>query len=208
MSVRVVIADDHAAVRAGLRLVLTALGIEVVGEAADGAVAIRNARALRPDVVVMDLRMPGVDGVEATRAIVTEGTSEVLVLTSFDEDDLVLGAIRAGAAGFLLKTADGPTLADAVRRVAAGEGVLDPRVTRRALQAVQNAQQPSGVPDLDTLTAREREVLDAIIAGHSNAQIAVAMHISVPTVKTHVSNVLAKLGADSRSHAAALARGA
>lgn len=207
MSVRVMITDDHGAVREGLRLVLTALDIDVVGEAADGAVAVRNARALRPDVVIMDLRMPGTDGVSATRAIVEEGLADVLVLTSFDEDELVMGAIRAGAAGFLLKSADGPTLADAVRRVAAGEGVLDPRVTRRALAALRaDAERPPGI-DLDGLTPRERDVLDGIVAGRSNAQIGEDLQISVPTVKTHVSGVLAKLGADSRSHAAALARG-
>lgn len=202
---RVLIADDHAAIREGLRLILTAQGIDVVGEAADGSVAVRNARALRPDVVLMDLRMPGVDGIEATAQIVAESLADVLVLTSFDEDELVLGAIRAGAVGFLLKTADGPTLADAVRRVAAGEGVLDPRVTRRALQAVAPA--PVGHTLDVTLTAREQDILDAIIAGDANADIAAALGISVPTVKTHVSNVLAKLGATSRTQAAAIARG-
>ena len=206
MTVRVLLADDHGAIREGLRLILTAQGIEVIGEAADGAVAVANARALRPDVVVMDLRMPGTDGVQATREIVAEGTAEVLVLTSFDEDDLVMGAIRAGAAGFLLKTADGPTLADAVMRVAAGEGVLDPRVTRRALAALR-AEAPTVTADgVDDLTDRERQVLDGIVRGASNARIGDELGISLATVKTHVSNVLVKLGAESRSHAAALVR--
>lgn len=206
MTVRVLLADDHGAIRDGLRLILTAQGIEVIGEAADGAVAVANARTLRPDVVVMDLRMPGTDGVQATREIVTEGTAEVLVLTSFDEDDLVMGAIRAGAAGFLLKTADGPTLADAVMRVAAGEGVLDPRVTRRALAALRDQAPAVTAAGVEELTDRERQVLDGIVRGASNARIGEELGISLATVKTHVSNVLVKLGAESRSHAAALVR--
>lgn len=206
MSVRVLIADDHGAVREGLGLILEALGLDVVGEAADGAVAIRNARALRPDVVIMDLRMPETDGVTATRTIVAEGLADVLVLTSFDEDDLVMGAIRAGAAGFLLKTADGPTIADAVRRVAAGEGVLDSRVTRRALAALKSEAAVDTTSLRSDLTQRENDVLDGIVRGLSNAQISAELGISVPTVKTHVSNVLVKLGAESRSHAAALIR--
>ena len=204
----VLLADDHAAIRAGLRIILEAQGIVVVGEAADGDVAVRNAVALRPDVVLMDLRMPGRDGVSATRDIVERGLSEVLVLTSFDEDDLGCGAIRAGAVGFLLKTADAATLTQAVRSVAAGDGALDPRVTRRALAAVaQSAPEPvQGGRAHPELTLREREVLDGIAQGWSNAQLAERLSISVPTVKTHVSSVLAKLGARSRAHAAALSR--
>lgn len=205
----VLLADDHGAIRAGLRIMLEAQGIRVVGEAADGDVAVRNAAALRPDVVLMDLRMPGRDGVSATREIVDRGLGDVLVLTSFDEDELVLGAIRAGAVGFLLKTVDAPTLVQAVRSVAAGEGALDPRVTRRALAAAaQSAVAPiPSAPRRDELTSREQEVLDGILQGWSNAQLAARLQISVPTVKTHVSNVLTKLGARSRSHAAALVRG-
>jgi DNA-binding NarL/FixJ family response regulator len=192
---------------------LEAHGVEVVGEAADGAVAVRNAAALRPDVVLMDLRMPGVDGVAATREIVDNGSAAVLVLTSFDEDELVEGALRAGAAGFLLKTTDAATLVDAVRRVAAGEGVLDPRVTRRALSLIPrepvdaSALPGSPVAGLGLLTDREQEVLEGMRAGRSNQQISDDLGISVATVKTHVSNVLAKLGARSRSHAVALAAG-
>lgn len=207
----VLLADDHGAIRTGLRIMLEAHDIVVVGEAADGDVAVRNASALRPDVVLMDLRMPGRDGISATREIVERGLSDVLVLTSFDEDDLVLGAIRAGAAGFLLKTVDAPALAAAVRAVAAGEGALDPRVTRRALAAVAQSVPASTAPtpdrgDQPELTVREQEILDGILQGWSNAQLAERLHISVATVKTHVSNVLAKLGARSRSHAAALVR--
>jgi DNA-binding NarL/FixJ family response regulator len=204
----VLLADDHGAIRAGLRIMLEAQGITVVGEAADGDVAVRNAAALRPDVVLMDLRMPGRDGISATREIVDRGLGDVLVLTSFDEDELVFGAIRAGAVGFLLKTVDAPTLVQAVRAVAAGEGALDPRVTRRALAAVAQGAEtatPSSREQTD-LTAREQEVLDGILQGWSNAQLAARLRISVPTVKTHVSNVLTKLGARSRSHAAALVR--
>ncbi|WP_029268281.1 MULTISPECIES: response regulator [unclassified Microbacterium] len=207
----VLLADDHSAIRAGLRIMLETQGISVVGEAADGEVAVRNAAALRPDVVLMDVRMPGRDGISATREIVERGLGDVLVLTSFDEDDLVFGAIRAGAVGFLLKTVDAPTLGQAVRAVAAGDGALDPRVTRRALAAVaENAALPVPVPDagrLANLTGREQEVLEGILQGWSNAQLAARLRISVPTVKTHVSNVLTKLGARSRSHAAALVRG-
>jgi DNA-binding NarL/FixJ family response regulator len=207
----VLLADDHGAIRAGLRIMLEAHGILVVGEAADGDIAVRNAAALRPDVVLMDLRMPGRDGVSATREIVERGLGDVLVLTSFDEDELVLGAIRAGAVGFLLKTVDAPALVQAVRSVAAGEGALDPRVTRRALAAVaQGVEAPtstSGATERADLTLREREILDGILQGWSNAQLAARLRISVPTVKTHVSNVLTKLGARSRSHAAAIVRG-
>ncbi|MCK2035120.1 response regulator transcription factor [Microbacterium sp. SSW1-49] len=204
----VLLADDHAAIRAGLRIILEGQGIVVVGEAADGDVAVRNAAALRPDVVLMDLRMPGRDGVAATREIVERGLSEVLVLKSFDEDELVFGAIRAGAAGFLLKTADAATLTQAVRSVAAGDGVLDPRVTRRALAAAALSvhDAPARRREHPELTSREREVLDGIAQGWSNAQLAERLSISVPTVKTHVSSVLAKLGARSRAHAAALTR--
>lgn len=212
-SPRVLLADDHGAIREALRIMLDGHGIDVVGEAADGAVAVRNAAALRPDVVLMDLHMPGMDGVAATREIVDAGAAQVLVLTSFDEDELVEGALRAGAAGFLLKTTDAATLVDAVRRVAAGEGMLDPRVTRRALALIPRAAAVEGhrsrhsPAGMDLLTDREREVLEGMRSGASNRQISEMLGISVTTVKTHVSNVLAKLGARSRSHAVALAAG-
>ncbi|SJN12654.1 putative two-component system response regulator [Leucobacter sp. 7(1)] len=208
----VVIADDHAMIREGLRMILERQGIRVVGEASDGAAAVRNARALRPDVVLMDLRMPGTDGIAATQQVVGEGLAEVLVLTSFDEDELVFSAIRAGAAGFLLKTTEAVPLADAVRRVAAGEGALDPRVTRRALAALANAPAPEHatpqLAGLELLTDREREVLTALAAGDSNSRIGVRLGIALPTVKTHVSSILTKLGAESRTHAVAMLRAA
>jgi len=212
--VRVLLADDHAAVRAGLRMVLDAApDVHVVGEASDGAAAITNARALRPDVVLMDVRMPGVDGIEATRQVVAEGLAEVLVLTTFDLDDAVFGALRAGAAGFLLKTATPDELLTAVRRVAAGDGALAPEVVRRVLDAaVAGRGEPRGeTPDdvdraLAELTDREREVLAALGRGLSNAQIAQDLAISEATAKTHVSRVLGKLGVASRVQAALIAR--
>ena len=151
--VRVLLADDHAAIRAGLRLLLDAADdVEVVGEASDGTAAITNARALRPDVVLMDLRMPGVDGIEATRVITGEGLADVLVLTTFDLDEYVDGALRAGAAGFLLKSAEPAALLDAVRRVADGDGVLAPEVTRRLLAAFARGPVADGAPRADPST--------------------------------------------------------
>ncbi|ADG76104.1 two component transcriptional regulator, LuxR family [Cellulomonas flavigena DSM 20109] len=210
--VRVLLADDHAAIRAGLRLLLEQSGrVEVVGEASDGDVALRQARALRPDVVLMDVRMPGTDGIAATAAIVGERLAEVVALTTFDLDEYVLGMVRAGAAGFLLKTAGARELVDAVCRVAAGEGVLAPEVTRRLLDAVaaQPAEPPAPVvvdARLANLTARERDVLTALGDGLSNAEIAARLVVSETTVKSHVSHVLAKLGVRTRLQAGVLAR--
>jgi len=207
VTVRVLLADDHGAIRAGLRLILdNAEGVEVVGEAADGAAAIRQARALRPDVVLMDVRMPGVDGIAATRELVAGDACEVLVLTTFDLDEYVYGALRAGAAGFLLKSVEAPRLIEAVKLVAAGEGVLAPQVTRRLLAAFAGTApvpEPSG---LGELTEREHEVLACLGDGLSNAQIAGRLHIGETTVKTHVSRVLRKLGLRSRVQAAIVAR--
>ncbi|MFD2028314.1 response regulator [Promicromonospora aerolata] len=213
--IRVLLADDHAAIRAGLRMLLaTADDIEVIGEAGDGAVAVANARALRPDVVLMDVRMPGTDGVTATRQIVEEGLSEVLVLTTFDLDEYVFGALRAGAAGFLLKTAETTALVDAVRHVAAGDGVVAPEVTRRLIAELsapreRNGGSPRGGPVRSLpadLTPRERDVLAGLGCGLSNAQLAAELTISEATAKTHVSRVLAKLGVTSRVQAAIAAR--
>jgi DNA-binding NarL/FixJ family response regulator len=206
MSVRLLIADDHAAVRAGLRLLLEGERITVVGEAADGAAAIRGARALRPDVVLMDVRMPGVDGIEATRAVVADGTAQVLVLTTFDLDEVVFGALRAGAAGFLLKSATAEALTDAVLRVAAGESVLAPEITRRVLAAFVEAPRAEPAPGLEQLTPREREVLAALGRGLGNAELAAQLGFGEATAKTHVSSVLAKLGVRSRVQAAIVAR--
>jgi DNA-binding NarL/FixJ family response regulator len=206
--VRVLLADDHGAIRAGLRLMLEgADGITVVGEAADGAAAVANARSLRPDVVLMDVRMPGMDGIEATRAIVAEGLADVLALTTFDIDDYVRGILAAGAVGFLLKTVGAAELVDAVRRVAAGEGVLAPEVTRRLLADLVAAQPATPPPahGLDDLTARERDVLACLGAGMSNADIGRALEITSATAKTHVTRVLAKLGCASRLQAALVA---
>ncbi|WP_392467618.1 response regulator [Arsenicicoccus cauae] len=218
--ITVLLADDHATVRSGLRLLLSAhRDLEVVGEAGDGAVAVAQARALRPDVTLMDVRMPGVDGLTATEQIVAGGWSRVLVLTSFEVDEYVAGALRAGADGYLLKTVGAGPLADAVRRVAAGEAVLAPEVTRQVIAGFTAAGGPHArrpIPQaaagadpsarLHDLTEREREVLAVIARGLSNAQIADALTISEATAKTHVSRVLAKLGCTSRVQAAVLAR--
>ncbi|HEY6737307.1 MAG TPA: response regulator transcription factor [Actinopolymorphaceae bacterium] len=211
MTVRVLVADDQAAIRAGLVLILRgAEAIDVVGEASDGATAVSMARALRPDVTLMDVRMPGTDGIEATRTLIGEGLGEVLVLTTFDLDEYVYGALRAGAAGFLLKSVEAPRLVEAVRQVAAGEGVLEPKITRRLMTAFAGTApeetRPSRPPGLDELTDRERDVLVCLGEGLSNQQIGRRLHIGETTVKTHVSRVLAKLDLRSRVQAAILAR--
>ncbi len=211
MTIRVLVADDHAAVRLGLVMILSgAEGIEVIGEAADGAATVRQARALRPDVVLMDVRMPGTDGIEATRELVGDGICEVLVLTTFDLDEYVHEALRAGAAGFLLKSVEPAALVDAVRHVAAGDGVIAPEVTRRLLTAFAATSPepaaPAAYPRLGSLTARERDVLAALGRGLSNADLAASFAISEATAKTHVSRVLAKLGCASRVQAAILAK--
>ncbi|WP_370942773.1 response regulator [Amycolatopsis sp. cg5] len=208
MTIKVLVADDHGAIRAGLVLILSnADGIEVVGEAADGAAAIRQARALKPDVVLMDVRMPGVDGIAATRELTTEGLCQVLVLTTFDLDEYVHGALRADAAGFLLKSVEAARLVEAVRLVAAGEGVLAPQVTRKLISAFASAAPaPVAAPGLDDLTDREREVLSCLGEGLSNAEIGSRLYIGETTVKTHVSRVLTKLNLRSRVQAAILAQ--
>ncbi|SDH46991.1 DNA-binding response regulator, NarL/FixJ family, contains REC and HTH domains [Actinokineospora alba] len=209
MTIKVLVADDHAAIRAGLCLILdNAEGIEVIAEAADGAAAVRKATALRPDVVLMDVRMPEVDGIEATRRLVADGVCAVLVLTTFDMDEYVYGALRAGAAGFLLKSVDAARLIESVRLVAAGDGVLEPGVTRRLISAFADAQpktvaRPAG---LDELTERETDVLVGVGEGLSNQEIARKLGIAEATVKTHVSRMLTKLDLRSRVQAAVLAQ--
>jgi DNA-binding NarL/FixJ family response regulator len=206
MTVRVLVADDQDAVRSGLVLILgTAPDIEVVGEARDGLQAVAAARDLNPDVVLMDVRMPGRDGIAATRDIVAEGGS-VLILTTFDIDEYVFGALRAGAAGFLLKDVDAAGLIDAVHTVARGDGVIAPAVTRRLIAAFAATTPALDLAALDTLTARERDVLAAIGQGRSNAEIATDLGMAESTVKTHVSRVLAKLGVRTRVQAAIAAR--
>jgi DNA-binding NarL/FixJ family response regulator len=206
VTTRVVVADDQDAVRSGLVLILgTAPDIEVVGEARDGLQAVAVARDLRPDVVLMDIRMPGRDGIAATRDIVAEGGS-VLILTTFDIDEYVFGALRAGAAGFLLKDVDATGLIDAVRTVARGDGVIAPAVTRRLIAAFAATTPALDLAALDTLTARERDVLAAIGQGRSNAEIATDLGMAESTVKTHVSRVLGKLGVRTRVQAAIAAR--
>lgn len=204
--IRVLIADDHAAIRAGLRMMLSgAEDIEVVGEAADGTVAVRQASALTPDVVLMDIRMPGMDGIEATREIIGRELAAVLVLTTFDIDRYVLAALRAGASGFLLKTASAQQVLAALRAVAAGDGVLAPEVTRTIIDAVAAGGTGPEEPHhegLQDLTDREREVLGCLGAGLSNSDIAHRLTISETTVKTHVSRILGKLGLRSRVQAA------
>ena len=197
-AIRVLVVDDDALMRAGLRGVLGSDdGIAVVGEAADGAEAIAAAAALQPDVVLMDVRMPGLDGIAATREVLaTSSDVRVLILTTFEQDDYVFGALRAGASGFLLKRARPEELLAAVHAVAAGDSLLSPSVTRTVIDALARTPADDGAatPDgPDELTPREREVLELLARGMSNAEIAAALVIEESTVKTHVKRVLAKL---------------
>ncbi|GAA2809966.1 response regulator transcription factor [Kitasatospora sp. CM 4170] len=203
--VRVVLADDQPLVRSGLRVLMADHpDLEVVGEAATGAEAVRLAGELAPDVVVMDIRMPGMDGIEATRRITADGgTTRVLVLTTFDEDDHVHGALRAGASGFVVKDMALDDILAAVRVVAAGDALIAPGVTRRLIAdfvrqpAATRATAPSPQP-VEGITEREREVLTLVGLGRSNAEIAQDLVISVATAKSHVSRLFTKLGARDR----------
>lgn len=216
MTTTVLLVDDQALLRMGFRLVLEGAGdLEVVGEAADGRSAIDQVVALRPDVVLMDVRMPGMNGIDATERIVAEhpGT-RVLILTTFDLDEYAFAALRVGASGFLLKDAKPAELVAAIRSVASGDAVVSPRVTRRMLEmfadrlpagAADATPDAAGVdPRLAELTAREREVLEAVAEGLSNAEIAERMFLSEATVKTHVGRILAKLGVRDRVQAVVL----
>jgi DNA-binding NarL/FixJ family response regulator len=198
--IRVLVVDDQALVRGGFSMILDAQpDITVVGEASDGAEAIRAARQLRPDVVLMDIRMPHVDGIEATAEICAETDARVLVLTTFDVDEYVYDALRAGASGFLLKDMRREELASAVRVVAAGEALLAPTVTRRLIAEVVArigsgpADDPRAATRLSTLTARETDTLRCVARGMSNIEIARELFVSEHTVKTHVSSLLTKL---------------
>lgn len=205
MTVRVLLVDDQPMMRTGLRLILEAEpDLAVVGESGNGEQAVEDARGLQPDVIVMDIRMPRVDGIEATRRILATGSpAKVLILTTFAIDEHVIDGLRAGASGFLVKD-DAPTaLVDAIRIVAAGEAILAPQVTRRLLQrfaSLPPADRPRP-PALDRLTDRETDVLQALAAGMSNAEVAAALFVSEATVKTHVAHLLDKLGLRDRVQA-------
>jgi DNA-binding NarL/FixJ family response regulator len=202
--IRVLVVDDQALVRAGFRALLGAEpDIEVVGEAGDGALAVVLAARQRPDVVLMDIRMPGVDGIEATRRIASDpalGTVRVLILTTFETDEHVFDALTAGASGFLVKDTDPAELLRAVRVVAGGDALLAPSVTRRLIaDVVARARLPRPVTHVDDLTDREREVVRLVAAGLSNEEIAERLVISPATAKTHVSRIMGKLGARDRA---------
>ncbi|MDH2430741.1 response regulator transcription factor [Sphaerisporangium sp. TRM90804] len=210
MTIRVLLADDQAMIREGFSVLLGAQpDIEVVGEAVDGHDAVAKVAELRPDVVVMDVRMPGLNGLEAARQVA--GQAKVLILTTFDLDEYVYEALRAGASGFLLKNASARELSDAVRVVAAGDALLAPSVTRRLIEAFARLGAPAppavraGERPGERLTGRETEILRLIAHGLSNAEIAARLAIVEQTVKTHVSNLLAKLGLRDRTQAAVYA---
>ena len=211
--VSVVLADDQALMRMGFRMILKAEDdIEVVGEASDGTSALAQARALRPDVILMDVRMPGMNGIEATELIAREcpGT-RVLILTTFDLDEYAFAGLRAGASGFLLKDTRPTELAEAIRTVASGEAVVSPRITQRMLEMFASSLPNSGHPvqasdpRIDSLTPREKEILVLMSQGMSNAEIADRLVVSATTVKTHVGNVLAKLDVRDRVQAVVVA---
>ncbi|GIJ11501.1 response regulator [Micromonospora andamanensis] len=203
MAIRVIVADDQEIVRTGLTMILNAQpDIEVVGEAGDGHRAVELARRLRPDVCLFDIRMPGVDGIEATRRLAGPTVADpvaVVVITTFDLDEYVYAALRAGARGFLLKDAGTALLTQAVRAAAAGDALIAPNITTRLLRAFAAAG-PAAPPrqPVDALTLREEEVLVAVARGRTNTEIATELHISLSTVKTHIASLMVKVGARNR----------
>ncbi|HKE99828.1 MAG TPA: response regulator transcription factor [Actinomycetes bacterium] len=209
-AIRVLLVDDQALVRAGFRALLDAQeGIEVVGEAGDGDEAIRLAGRLIPDVVLMDIRMPGLDGLSATRAMVADGRLDdvrIVILTTFDLDEYVFEALRAGASGFLVKSTEPGELVHGVRAVARGDALLSPGVTRRLIgEFAARAKEPAPTRELDQLTDREREVMALVAEGLSNDEIAARLVVSPATAKTHVSRAMMKLGARDRAQLVVLA---
>jgi len=204
--IRVLIVDDQSLVRAGFRLVLENHDdLEVVGEASTGTQAIDSARRLDPDVVLMDIRMPELDGIAATRAITERNSARVLVLTTYDLDEYVYDALQAGASGFLLKDTPPAQLVDGIRAVANGEALLAPTVTKRLIEEFARIARRTRPPELDELTPRELEVLKLVARGMSNAEIAAALVLSETTIKTHVTHVLTKLNLRDRVQAVVLA---
>ncbi|GAA4194105.1 response regulator transcription factor [Microbacterium oryzae] len=199
-STRVLLVDDHATMRTGFRMILEAAGVDVVGEAGTGREAVALAAQLRPDVVCMDVQMPDMDGIEATRRIVAAGTAaQVVIVTTFDRDDYLFSALDAGASGFLLKNAGPEELVNAVRVVAGGDALLAPEVTRRVIERhARTTPTPAPAASEVPLTDREAEVLQLLAQAMSNSEIARALFIGEATVKTHVSNVLLKLGVRDR----------
>jgi DNA-binding NarL/FixJ family response regulator len=207
VSIRVLIADDQQLVRTGFGLIIKPQrDIQLVGEAADGREAIELAATLRPDVILMDIRMPRIDGLEATRRVRADPAlqrTRILILTTFDLDEYIYDALRAGASGFLLKDAPSEQLIDGIRLVAAGDALLAPSITRRLIEGYvrQPAPPSADSPGLDELTRREREVLELIARGHSNADIARQLYVSDATVKTHIAHVFSKLNLHDRAQA-------
>jgi len=210
MTIKILLADDQALFREGLRLVLAAQSdLEVVGEATNGAEALQLAATLRPHIILMDMRMPVMDGVDATRRLQeTQPECRVIVLTTFDEDELLFEGLRAGAVGYLLKAVSSPRLLEAIRTVARGDSILDPAITNKVVSAFTRLANPTpqAQPLAEPLSEREIEVLRLLASGVSNQEIADRLIVAVNTVKRHVSNIMGKLGVENRTQAVAKAR--
>ncbi len=207
MTIRTLVVDDQALVRGGFRSILSSHpAIEVVGEAGSGAEAVQLVRELQPDVALVDVRMPGIDGIETTiRIMLSGGACRVLMLTTFDLDEYVYDAFRAGASGFLLKNVSPEALVDAVQAIASGDALLAPEITRRLIERFTSSPKPRDEPRLQGLSEREHEVLALVAQGLSNAEIAAALFVSQGTVKTHIGHILAKLGLRDRVQAVVFA---